>query len=669
MGELSVAETTIRYGLDDGSVSIADANGELLSGVLDVTATNEPAGIEVTDLAATKRAGGIGLSISVTNTGAEAASLDRLTLSWESAFGTDARIYRHGYQSWSPTATLPVGERFPAEDPDNAPMMLDLAAPEDRRTSSYLTGFVEEGRTLTMGFLDHERFCTRFDVDDDANGVHDVTAVCPFEGVSLEPGATLEAPTLWVDASRDLREGLTVLAELIGEEMDARVPKEVPTGWCSWYHYFTDVTEADVRENLDELREWGIPVDIVQLDDGYMEAFGDWRSIDDGFADMAALEDDIEAAGYRSGLWLAPFYVEDGAALYEDHPDWFVTKPGTADDGVGEPVDGGFRAGSRLYGLDTTNPEARDWLRETFATIVDDWGFSYLKLDFLFAAALPGERYDADATRFEAYRRGLEIVDETVGDDVFVLGCGAPLAPSVGLVDAMRIGPDTDPVWETEGEAASQPALKNAVRNTLNRQYLHRRWWVNDPDCQLVRVTSDLTRAEREAFATLVATTGGVNVFSDRIAEIDPEGRRLLERSLPPVETGVVEGLEDAEFPGRVVCERPGDDATTVAVFNWTDAPRTIEFDPSEYAGSETESDSLALWDGICGENIPAEPLERELPAHGAAVFAVVENNEPTAIGDAATLTGGPTRTDSCNAKSGDPTATLEGSDVTFRTE
>jgi len=33
-------------------------------------------------------------------------------------------------------------------------------------------------------------------------------------------------------------------------------------------------------------------------------------------------------------------------------------------------------------------------------------GFTYLKLDFLFAAALPGERYDAEATRIEAYRRG-----------------------------------------------------------------------------------------------------------------------------------------------------------------------------------------------------------------------------------------------------------------------
>jgi len=91
---------------------------------------------------------------------------------------------------------------------------------------------------------------------------------------------------------------------------------------------------------------------------------------------------------------------------------------------------------------------------------------------------------------------------------------------SVGLFDAMRVGPDTDPVWETPGESGSQPGLKTPFATRLTRNYLHRRWWLNDPDCQLVRDTSDLTAAEREAFATLVAATGGVNIFSDRLAEI-----------------------------------------------------------------------------------------------------------------------------------------------------
>ncbi|MCU4754213.1 alpha-galactosidase [Halobacteria archaeon AArc-curdl1] len=645
--------TSVGYDDDHSRIVIGrtDDEGPIFDGSVDVrpqgpepsdasaSALESEVSLE-TDVSLETSAGGVTVSMAITNTGEQPRSLDSLVFNFETAdesppFGPNSRIYRHGYQSWSPTATLPVGIRFPEESPNNAPMMLDLEAPKNRRTSSYLTGFVNgSGGAVTMGFLEHDRFCTRFDVRDDERGIHEVAAVCPFDGITLESGARLESATLWIDTTRSLEDGLATIADLVAEEMGARVPETVPTGWCSWYHYFTDVTEADVRENLEELKSWGIPVEIVQLDDGYMNAFGDWRTIDDDFDSMAGLAGDIESKGFTPGLWLAPFYVEAGSHLFQDHPEWFITDPET-----GDPVDGGFRAGDHLYGLDTTHPDVQPWLRETFETAVEEWGFQYLKLDFLFAAALPGSRYDDDVTRIEAYRTGMEIIDDTVGEDVTVLGCGAPLAPSVGLVDAMRIGPDTDPVWETVGESASQPALKNAVRNTLTRQFLHRRWWLNDPDCQLVRETSDLTTPERKAFAALVATTGGVNVFSDRITEIDPAGRRLLERSLPPVETGVVEGLADREFPTRVICDRTGDGATTVALFNWSDEQRAVSFDPQEYLeGTDATDDTTVVWDGFAGERLSEQPpIERDLAPHDAALFAigdkeVIEASSPDSL-------------------------------------
>jgi alpha-galactosidase len=351
------------------------------------------------------------------------------------------------------------------------------------------------------------------------------------------------------------------------------------------------------------------------------------------------------------------------ADLYADHPEWFVTEPTeTPSDGPGTPVDGGFRAGSELYGLDTTHPEVLEWLRETVSTVVDKWGFTYLKLDFLFAAALPGERYDAEATRIEAYRRGVEAIAEAAGDDVFLLGCGAPMAPSVGLFDAMRIGPDTDPTWETPGESGSQPGLKNAVRNTLNRNFLHRRWWLNDPDCQLVRDTSDLTASEREAFAVLVAVSGGANMFSDRLAEIDTAGRRLLQRSIPPASGGEVVGLDGERFPSRVVCDRPGDGATTVALFNWQNKRSTVRFDAHEYG---QEGDRV-IWDGLSGEVVDSQVVEKELAPHGAAVFAVVSTDTGALLGDAATLTGGSDRASEATLRDGTIAAAVGGEALTF---
>jgi len=662
MHEHTAGATTVTYDPDRQELAVADDAGDLLTGILQTsgTADDHP---QVVDVSLSDEAGGVTVTCTVANTGDESIRGDEVALSFETAFGSDARVYRHGYQSWSSTGTVPVGERFPEENPDNAPMMNDLVAPEDDRVSSYLAGFIEDDRFVTAGFLEHDRYCTRFDIDDDNGGIETVRAVCPLEGTRLAPGERLTLPPLWVDADRELRSGLAALADEVGDRMDAQVPEDAPTGWCSWYHYFTDLTEADVRENLAELRDWGIPVDVVQIDDGYMEAFGDWRSIADGFGDMSAVADDIATAGYRPGLWLAPFYVEEGADLYADHPEWFVTEPTeTPSDGPGTPVDGGFRAGSELYGLDTTHPEVLEWLRETVSTVVDEWGFTYLKLDFLFAAALPGERYDAEATRIEAYRRGVEAIAEAAGDDVFLLGCGAPMAPSVGLFDAMRIGPDTDPTWETPGESGSQPGLKNAVRNTLNRNFLHRRWWLNDPDCQLVRDTSELTAAEREAFAVLVAASGGVNMFSDRLAEIDTAGRRLLERSIPPASGGEVVGLDVERFPSRVVCERPGDGATTVALFNWEDERSTVRFDAREHG----QEGNRVIWDGLSGEVVDGPLIERELPPHGAAVFGVVSADAGDLLGDAATLTGGSDRASKATLRDGTIAAAVDGEPVAF---
>ncbi|WP_435176702.1 alpha-galactosidase [Halorussus sp. AFM4] len=544
----------------------------------------------------------VDVRLSLTNRGADPVVLGDLRPLADAAaptHGADARRYRHGYQSWTPTATLPVGERFPAEE--TPAQMLDAAAPPD--ASHGVTALLADGRALTLGFLDHSRFMARFDVDHDESGVQAVSAVCPGDGTRLAAGERLDLPPLRVDATRDLPDALAAVADATAERMDARVPDTAPTGWCSWYHYFTDVTAADVRENLDALAEWDAPLDLVQLDDGYQTAFGDWRTLAEGFDDAAALVDDVREAGRTPGLWLAPFYVQADSALAADHPEWLVTSDG-------EPVDAGPRHGP-MYALDTTHPGARTWLRETFETVVDDWGFEYLKLDFLYAAALPGDRH-ADVTRAEAYRRGLELIREAAGDETFLLGCGAPQGQSVGLVDAMRVGPDTAPHWRAE--PASQPAHENAVRNVLNRQWTHRRLWLADPDCQLVRETTDLTPAERRSFATVVGLLGGSNLVSDRVAAIGDAGRRLVERSLPPVETGRAVGVGDRELPARIVADRPADGALAVAAFNWADEPRTLRVDPADRG---VDADAVRVWDAFERRYRGSGPLEREVPAHG----------------------------------------------------
>jgi hypothetical protein len=44
----------------------------------------------------------------------------------------------------------------------------------------------------------------------------------------------------------------------------------------------------------------------------------------------------------------------------------------------------------------------------------------------------------------------MAVIRDAAGSDAYLLGCGAPIIPSVGHVDAMRVSNDIAPHWEHE---------------------------------------------------------------------------------------------------------------------------------------------------------------------------------------------------------------------------
>jgi alpha-galactosidase len=164
-------------------------------------------------------------------------------------------------------------------------------------------------------------------------------------------------------------------------------------------------------------------------------------------------------------------------------------------------------------------------------------GFDYFKLDFLYAGAIPGRRH-ADIAPLDAYRLGLGLIRSAVGARTTLLGCGAPLLPSIALVDAMRIGPDVArPSSEQSGLVSVRPAALTAARA---RAFLHGRWWVNDPDCLLARPGV----VGREEWAAELETIGGLRGASDPPDDLDSWGlattRRLMQHSIAaPVDRDV----------------------------------------------------------------------------------------------------------------------------------
>jgi alpha-galactosidase len=373
----------------------------------------------------------------------------------------------------------------------------------------------------------------------------------------------------------------------VARQMNARVPTSVATGWCSWYYFFQKVREQDMLANLDAITQARaeLPFEVVQLDDGFESDVGDWLSINEKFPHgLTWLAGRVKERGFTPGLWLAPFIVKPTARLESEHPEWLLKGS------RGLPVSSGYNWWQWTHALDVTHPGAQDYVRQVIGTAVREWGFPYLKLDFLYAAALPGRRHDPTTTRAQALRKGLELIRETAGEETFLLGCGCPIGPGVGIFDANRIGPDVAPNWRprafgTEiifGQEPGMPAARNAIRNTLVRSAMHGRWWHNDPDCLLVRSNSEsedearLTEDEVCSLASVIGLSGGLVLSSDDLPSLPPERRRYIAALLPPFgQSAKPLDLMESELPELYVLrmQRDWGQWIVAGLFNWGDTP------------------------------------------------------------------------------------------------
>ena len=438
-------------------------------------------------------------------------------------YNKNQRIFVNGYQSWTESREYFVNERMDgfsrikkwvATRPFNSNSALCRAGDAffckyplaKGKFFGYSYGYVRDGGTVDL-FASLTEKCgfsiIRFDV-----GKSCVIIEKDFDGVTFI-GEMLLADFVHLNGDYD---------EVFDKWFDAmniscRLNKKM-CGYTTWYNYYKNINEDIVKRDLEALSALPEKVDIFQIDDGYQLCTGDWLHTDEEkFPDgMKRLADEIHSKNMLAGLWLAPFAATKESFIYKEHKDWLVHY----DNGNLYPAGtnwGGF------YAIDFYNKDAAEYIRLVFDTILNEWGYDMVKLDFLYAACMV-PMYNK--SRGQIMCEAMEFIRECAGDKL-VLGCGVPLMPSFGKVDFCRIGADVSLDWKYDPfcirEDVSTP---NTVACSIFRRGLDGRAFLNDPDVFLLRDDNiKMSFEQRKLLAEINSVFGSLLFVSDNVSQYD----------------------------------------------------------------------------------------------------------------------------------------------------
>jgi len=402
------------------------------------------------------------------------------------------RFFRHGWQSWTLTTWLdPTEPPFPISAPQFRAKDEDPAYALSKTHVSAWVGAIElaEDDILLVGALD-------------------LSGRVELDNATLKGFYEDNHESQWAIIRGKEDDVFAKYAALLETKFGKTRFDKAPRVWCSWYSLYKWVNEHVITNAIHALGD--LPFDVFQIDDGWQITHGDWEPIKKFPSGMVELANKIKATGKTAGLWLAPFMVTKLSSIFHNHPDWLLK------DEHGKPVPVGLTWEGVPFALDVSHPEVLEWLDKLIRK-VRSWGYDYLKLDFLYAGATPGKRYK-DIPREVAYRNAMQVMREAAGD-AYILACGAPIIPTLGLCDGIRVGPDVSPYWLNKALTVwlnnpNDTSTQNAIRTSLHRMWLKPIANI-DPDVMFFRSKNNWLKPDEQQLLLDLGTISGFKATSD----------------------------------------------------------------------------------------------------------------------------------------------------------
>ncbi len=461
----------------------------------------------------------------------------------------------------------------------------------------------------------------------------------------LKPKEALVSERLLFETGPDYHSQLLAYGDAIRLLHHARVSSATPIGWWSWTAYYGAINEGETLANADWQAEHlkSLGYKYFQIDEGYQYARGEYTTANavqfpDG---LRFVGHHITGEGLTLGVWTAPFEVTSRAWIYEHHKEWLVRNA------KGEPIPIGKVWNQNtdvLYALDTTHPGAQEYMRQTYNTLVREWGVRFIKLDFMDTTAIEGYRYRPNTTAMEAQRIGLQVIRDTVGDEVILDKDGSPMLNPVGLVDTGRVSVDTGHSFQR---------TKNAAPGIAARFYMHRNFFVNDPDAfnitdkyivESKNAEPSLSLGAAQASIALSAVSGGMYEIGDDMLVLGSEKDRLalvenqellnmakVGRAHTPVD--LMTYLPEDEQPSIFFLQESQRQAI-LTVFNWTNAARShtlkladlgLHADHS-FAATDVLNQDVMKQDASFAIEGGAIRIENQ-PPHSVKVIKIIDRN------------------------------------------